>query len=225
MSTPTPTAPNAQPSNPNQPEITPGFEYKLHEFWRKNANAIYAFCAVVLLVILGKGGYDMYVRWQNDKVSAEYRAATTNDKLKAFAASHAGHVLAGAAKLRLADESYANGNYLQAGTDYQAAADILKVGPLGGRARLGVAMAKVLGGQTADGEAQLKLIANDASLLKAVRAEAAYQLASLVAQAGRNDEALKYLDQVAAVDPASIWAQRAMMLRVTLPAAATPAKP
>jgi predicted negative regulator of RcsB-dependent stress response len=218
MSTPAPSASNSTPNDPNQPVVEPGFEYKLHEFWRKNSGAVYAFCAVVLLVILGKGGYDMYVRWQNDKVSAEYRSATTSEKLKSFAASHSGHLLAGAAKLRLADEAYVAGNFGQAASDYQAAAEIFKAGPLGSRARLGAAMSKVMGGQNADGEAQLKLIANDASLLKTVRAEAAYQLASLDVQAGRTDEALKYLDQVNAVDPASTWAQRAMMLRATLPA-------
>ena len=86
-------------------------------------------------------------------------------------------------------------------------------------------MAKFQGAQSAEGEAQLKLIANDASLLKAIRAEAAYQLASIAAQAGRNDDALKYMDLVNGIDPSSIWAQQAMVLRMSVqtPASATPA--
>ena len=58
--------------------------------------------------------------------------------------------------------------------------------------------------------------------MKAVRAEASYQLASLAAAASRNDEALKYLDQVTMIEPAGTWAQRALVLRATLPAPAAP---
>lgn len=225
MSTPVPTNPQATPNDSNQPAATPGFEHALHSFWQKNAQAVYAFCAVVVLVIVAKGGYDMYVRWQTSKVSAEYGAATTNEKLKAFAAAHPGNQLAGAAKLRLADDAYSNGNYTQAASDYQAASDIFKGGVLGGRARLGIAMSRLQAGQTADAEAQLKLIAGDSTLLRSIRAEAAYQLASFVAQAGRNDEAQKYLDQLNAIDPAGSWAQRGMLLKLSLPAPAAVSAP
>jgi len=223
MSTPAPSNPNATPIDPDQPVAVHGFEHSLHEFWQRNSRAIYAFCVIVLIAIIGKGGFDTYTRWQDDKVAAEYATASTNDKLKAFAAAHPNHQLAGAAKLRLADDAYSAGNYTQAILDYQTAADVLKTGPFAGRARLGNAMCKLLAGQAAEGENQLKQLANDLGQMKAIRAEAAYQLASTAAQAGRNDEALKFLDQVNSIEPAGTWAQRAMMLRVTLPAPLAPA--
>jgi len=220
MPTPAPSNPNLTPAASGDPVAAPSFEYRLHKFWEKNANAIYLLCAVVLIAIIGKGGYDFYLVRHENEVGADYAAASTSEKLKSFATAHAGHQLAGVARLRLGDEAYAAGNFTQAAVDYQAAADVLKTGPFAGRARLGLGMAKLQGGQTAEGENQLKQLANDGAQMKAVRAEAAYQLASEATAAGRNDEAIKYLDQVTTVEQTGTWAQRAMMLRSTLPAPA-----
>jgi len=229
MSTPVPSSPSSKPASSSDVVVAPNFEEQLHQFWKNYANPIYTLCAIVLIAIVGKGGYEMYVANKENQIGAEYAAASTNEKLKSFASAHAGHQLAGAARLRLGDEAYAAGNFTQAAVDYQASADGLKTGPFAGRARLGCAMAKLQGGQTAEGENQLKQLANDLSQMKVVRAEAAYQLASEAAVAGRTDDALKYLDQVMTVEQGGTWAQRAMMLRTTLPAPTAainlPAKP
>jgi len=228
MTTPAPSEPNPTPAPvEGQPAATPGHEHQFLQFWEKNSRTIYVVCAVILIAIIAKGGLDTYARYKNDQVGRDYAACSTSEKLKAFAAAHTGHQLAGAARLRLADEAYAAGNYTQAAADYQAAADALKASPFASRARIGIASAKLYAGQTADAEAAFKLIANDASLLKAARAEAAYQLASTAAAAGRNDEALKYLDQINTIEQSGFWAQRAIMLRMSLPApaATTPAAP
>jgi hypothetical protein len=218
MSTPAPSNPNSTPVTPGEPVAAESFEYRLHKFWEKYANAVYMFCALVLIAIIGKGGYDFYSVRHENEIGAEYAAASTNEKLKAFAVSHSGHQLAGVARLRLGDEAYGNGSFTQAATEYQAAADVLKTGPFAGRARLGNAMAKLQAGQTAEAESQLKQLSTDATQMKAVRAEAAYQLASAAVGAGRNDDAIKYLDQVMTIEQGGTWAQRALMLRATLPA-------
>jgi hypothetical protein len=83
-------------------------------------------------------------------------------------------------------------------------------------------MAKLQGGQTSEGENQLKQLASDAGQMKAVRAEAAYQLASQANAAGRTDDALKFIDQVMTLEQGGTWAQRAMMLRAMLPVPAAP---
>ena len=218
MSTPAPSNPNLTPAVPGEPVAAPSFEYRLHKFWEKYANAVYTLCAIVLIAIIGKGGYDFYVVKHENEIGADYAAASTSEKLKAFASSHAGHQLAGVARLRLGDEAYVSGNFTQAAVDYQAAADVLKTGPFAGRARLGAGMAKLQGSQATEGESQLRQLASDSSQMKTVRAEATYQLASRAAATGRNDEALKYLDQVMAIEHSGTWAQRAFMLRATLPA-------
>jgi hypothetical protein len=223
MPTPAPLNPNSTPAASDEPAVVLGLEHHLHKFWEKNARSVYAFCAVVLLVIVGKGVYEFYEGWQDKKLGTEYAAASTSEKLKAFASAHPKHPLGGAARLRLADEAFSNNNYAQAALDYQAAADVLKESAFVGRARLGSAISKLQGGQSSDGEAQLKLLASDSSQLKTIRAEAAYQLASAAAAAGRTDDALKFLDQVTTLAPTGTWAQRSMMLRVTLPTPAVSA--
>jgi len=218
MPTPAPSNPNLTPAAAGDPVAAPNFEARLHTFWEKYANAVYMLCAIVLIAIIGKGGYESYVAHHENEIGADYAAASSNEKLKAFATGHPGHQLAGVARLRLGDDAYTNGDFTQASLDYQAAVEVLKAGPFAGRARLGLAMAKLLGGQTADGENQLKQLANDVGQMKTVRAEATYQLAAQANAAGHTDEALKYLDQIMTIEPSGVWAQRAMMLRSTLSA-------
>ncbi|HEU5077859.1 MAG TPA: tetratricopeptide repeat protein [Opitutaceae bacterium] len=226
---------NSAPSDPNVPAKTPKgseapstpaeppFEETLRQFWQKNAKSIYAVCIVVLLAIIGRGGYEYYLRQQEAGVEAEFAAATSPEKMKSFIAEHPKHSLAGVASLNLADAAYANSNYTDAIVNYQRAAEIFKTGPFAGRARLGVAISKLNGGNKAEGEEALKQLANDNSQLKPVRSEAAYHAATLALEAGRTEDAAKFAELATTVDQTGIWAQRAMMLRATLPAPAASA--
>jgi tetratricopeptide (TPR) repeat protein len=180
-------------------------------------------CAIVLIGIVGKGVYELYERSQKKKAGADFAAANTSEKLKTFAVANRSSGLGGVAHLQLADEAYAAGNYTQAAQYYQSATDSLGDPALAARARLGQAISKIQGGQTAEGEAQLKALASAPQQLKTVRAEACYHLASLCAGAGRTDDAVKYLDQLNGIEPAGLWAQRALSLRSTLPPQASSA--
>lgn len=232
MATPAPSDPNSQQP---QPAAIPAPEHQLHEFWVKNSSTVYVVCGLVIVGILAWGGLKMYKKGEEGRIGQAYAAATTTEKLKSFAAQNAGHELAGVAHLRLADEAYAAGNYTQAAASYKTAAETLKKGPLGGRAYLGRAISVLQGGSASEAESLLKAIAADAAQLNSVRAEAYYHLASLAASAGRIDEANKYLEQLTAVEPMGLWAQRAMSLRLSLaasgkettsaPSLALPAKP
>ncbi|MBC7369515.1 MAG: tetratricopeptide repeat protein [Undibacterium sp.] len=199
--------------------IAPTLEDKLHGFWKKNGTAVIALCVLVLVGIVAKGGWDYMAAQKEAGVQTDYAAATTPEKLKSFAAAHSGHSLAAVAQLRLADDAYTAGKAADAITGYEQVIATLKTGPLATRAKLGVAMAKISAGQTAEGETALKSLASDVAQAKGVRAEAAYQLASLAAEAGRAEDVKKYSDQVAQIDPASPWTQRAMTLRASLPVA------
>jgi tetratricopeptide (TPR) repeat protein len=75
-------------------------------------------------------------------------------------------------------------------------------------------------GAVDEGEAALKQMAADLTVDKLVRSEAAYQLASLAAAAGNSEEAIRLIEQATVIDPEGHWADRASMLRSTLPAAA-----
>lgn len=198
--------------------LAPTFEDRLRLFWAKNSRAVLAGCALVLLVILGKGAYEFVVAQREQAVAAEYAAATSDGQLKAFAASHGDHVLGGLAQLGLADKAYSAGNYAEARTAYDRAAGSLKANSFGQRARLGAAMSALQAGAAPDGEAALKQLSADLTADKLVRSEAAYHLASLSAQAGNIAEAIRLIEQATVIHPEGHWADRASMLRSTLPA-------
>lgn len=206
--------------------IAPTFEDKLHLFWKNHGTKVLVLCVVVALGIVGWGAYGYMQSQKELEIEKAYSAAKTNDQLKAFAAANPEHSLAGIAYLRMADEAYTAGKGTDAVAAYEKAASILKTGPLVARAKLGGAIAKAQAGKGTEAAADLKAIASDAALSKGVRAEAAYQLASLAAEAGNGADVQKYADQLNQIDPASRWGQRAMMLRASVPApaAAAPAK-
>jgi len=218
MSTTAPIDPQIPSSNVT---ASPSFEETLRRFWEKNAKLIYLLCALVLLAVIGKGVFEYLQAQKEDGIAKDYGQANTSEKLRSFASANPDHALSGAAHLRLADEALEAGKFADAAASYQKTASIFKTGPLAGRASLGAAIADVAAGQSSKGEEQLKRLSEDTTQLKTVRAEAAYHLGTLYADARRTDEAAKYLDQVGAIDPASMWAQRSAFRRASLPAAAS----
>jgi hypothetical protein len=204
------------------------FEDKVNLFWKNNSKLILGACVVVVLAIAGKGLMDRLARQKDEKIGQAYAAATTNDQLKAFAAANPGHMLAGIAQLRLADEAYGAGKPADSIAGYEAAVALLGDSPLGARARLGRALAKLNSGKAAEGTAELKALADDPKQPKAARSEAAYHLTGLAVEAGNATDAQKFVDQLTQLDPdprSNPWSQRALMLRATLPATPAPAAP
>jgi hypothetical protein len=216
--------PAKQSPQATPPASEPGFELALHEFWIKNRQAILLVIAAALLGIVGREGWQYFAEQREQGVQEEYaRIADQPAKLAAFAEANASHPLAGVAYLRLADEKYLAVDYPAAATYYQKAAGSLKNEALLGRARLGSAMCLLNGGDRIAGEAALKTLKADPTLHKGVRAEAAYQLASLAAETGNTEEVKKLTDEVNTIDAAGPWAQRATMLYASLTATAKPA--
>lgn len=200
-------------------------EEKLHVFWKSNGTAVLALCGLVLLGIIAKGGWDYLGRQKELDVEKDFAAATTPEARKAFVAAHPEHSLGGIEQLRLADDAYAADKVADALAGYEKALTMIKDGPLAARAKLGIAIAKISTGKTAEGTADLKALAGDPNQLKGVRAEAAYQLTSLAAEANNGPDVQKFADQLMSIDPQSTWAQRAMTLRAMFPAVPAPAAP
>jgi hypothetical protein len=228
MSTPaTPSSPKPAGDDRNLVPVdattATSFEERMHLFWKNNGNSVLIFCGLVIVGFIVKGGWD-YVSAQKELgVQKDYVAATTPEQLKAFAASHTGHALAGLALLRVGDEAYAAGKSADAVAGYDAALPVLKDGPLAARAKLGRALSKLGAGKTAEGTAELKQLADDAAQNKGVRAEATYHLASLAAESGNAADVQKFSEQLMKIDITSQWTQRAMSLRASMPAPAAPA--
>ena len=198
------------------------FEDKVQLFWRRNRTLVLGFCGAVLLAILAKGGWDYFARQRELEIEKAYAAATSPDQLRAFSAAHPNHPLGGIAQLQIADEAYVAAKSADAIAGYEKAISAIKTGPLAARAKLGRALAKAQAGKLPEATTELKQIADDAAQFKAIRAEAAYHLTSLAVDAGNAADAQKYVDQLNQIDPMGAWAQRAVMLRSTLPATPAP---
>lgn len=215
--------PSGEPTPAAENYVPLTFEDKLHQFWQKNRAIVLGLCVVVLAAILGKGVWEKVQHNKELDVQAAFQAANSPEKLRAFVNAHPGHPLAGVAELQMADEAYSAGRVADALTGYEKAAASLKTGPLAVRAQLGKALAKIQTGKTADGISELKLIAEDTAQFKAVRSEATYHLASLALEAGNAEDLQKYVGQLNQIDPASMWARRAMNLQANLPRSSAPA--
>lgn len=225
----TPSTPTPAGDDRNLVAVDPAtavtFEDKLHVFWKKNRNAVFAVCGLVILGIAGKEGWEYMGRQKQLEIEKAYATATTPEQLKAFAAANASHTLGGIAQLRIADDAYKAGKSADAVAGYDKAVSVLKDGPLAARAQLGRALANLQAGKAAEGTGELKKLVDDANQLKAIRAEGAYHLTSLAVDAGNAADAQKYVEQLMQIDAASQWTQRAMQLRASLPATPAPAAP
>jgi len=207
------------PPAENQPQvqpaaaIEPGFEIAAQAFWEKNRRMILVVCAAGLLAVIGREGWQYFARQHEQGVRADYaKVADRPDQLAAFAAANTGHVLAGVAYLRLADTKYTAADFRSASENYSKAAANLQNPALLGRAKIGAAMSQINGGDKAAGEASLKAIGADTALLKSVRAEATYHLATLAYEAGNAAEVSRLVAEVGKIDAAGVWSQRATVL-------------
>ncbi|NBR09469.1 MAG: hypothetical protein EBT98_07490 [Opitutaceae bacterium] len=222
----TPDSPHADAAT--APVAAPSFEVIVHAFWEKNRNFIFGVCAAALVAIVVREGWQYFAAQHEAEVQAEYaRIAEQPTRLTAFAEAHAGHALAGVAYLKLADDKFSTGDFAGAASTYVKAAGQLKNEALVGRAQLGAAISRFSGADKTAGEAALKKLSADATLLKSVRAEATYHLASIASAAGKAVEVKQLAEQISQIDATGAWAQRAMMLLSTLPApaAGSPASP
>jgi tetratricopeptide (TPR) repeat protein len=228
MSTLPPNEPSASPKHPGDQagttNVEPPFDEQLRAIWDKKENraTVYIGCAAVALIILGWYGYKGLVEARENQIKAAYSAAATPARLRAFAQEYKGNPLAGVAYLRMADDSYAAGNYTAAIDDYDRAISTLPGSPFVSRAILGKAFCQIRAGKSAEGIEGLRQLAEDTSKVKAIRCEAAYHLSSLAFDAGNFDEVTKFTNLIMQIDAGGVWAQRAMQLQVNIPVTAAP---
>lgn len=205
--------------------LAPTLEDRVTIFWEKNGRAVIVVLAVVALAIVGRWAFQMLAESRERAIASEYAEAKDGAALQAFAGAHPQAPLAAAAHLRIADEAYAAGKFQAAVADYDAAAKILAGQPLGDRARMGSAISKLQAGDTAAAKTALEALANDTAFTRTFRGEAAFHLAILARDAGQPAEAVKWTELVLVADPTGLWAQRALQLRSSLPAASTTSEP
>lgn len=219
--------PENNPSDPAAPAPVVGaaeLAANVQSFWEKNRSFIIGACVAGILAIVAVEAWRLLRESRDRGVREAYAQAGTDvAKLTRFADEHDGHPLAGAALLVIADQKFEAGDFKAAADAYAKAVGAGELGALLGRARVGEAMSKVLGGDRAGGESALQAVKADTSLPKAARAEATYHLASLALESGNKEEAAKLAAEIAQIEPTGMWAQRAAALRINPEAPATPA--
>lgn len=201
--------------------VAPAFEDRLEMFWQRYSRVIIIGVVLVVLAIAGRGLVGWMSERQAQAIQAEFATLEGRDSLLAFAAAHPHNVLAGVALLQVADELYTAGDFAGAGAAYRDASTALGDSPLAGRALMGAALSVIEAGKSDEGQAVLRQLADDVARPAVIRAEAAFHLAVLAREAGKTDEALRRVEQVAALGVAGLWAQRSLMLRGQLETAST----
>jgi hypothetical protein len=193
--------------------VQPGFEEAAQAFWEKNRQLVLIACAAALLIVVGREGWHYYNAQRQLSIRADFaKAGDRVEQLTAFAKANEGHTLAGLAYLRIADQRYTAGDHRQAQENYTKATAVITDPALRGRARIGAALSLLSAGDKAGAETALKAISADAALLKVVRAEATYHLASLALEAGNFAEVDRLVAEIGKIDPAGMWSQRATAL-------------
>jgi len=196
--------------------VAPGLEDKLRILWEKQSKTIIAAIALVACALIGRAVWH-YEAAQNElAISGEFGAATTDSALKSFIVEYPNHPLAGEAELRLADNAYRAGNFTEAQADYGKAQTLLTTDPvslLAPRAELGAAVSQLAAGHDAEGAAALKRLADNSARPKGIRGQAAYDLASIAADAGRTADLDQLKAQISQIDPTGIWATNANNLK------------
>lgn len=218
-------SPTPVPSDPNVAAAPASVDEAFRRFWERNGTFIYLVCGLIILAIVGKGGWDYVLARKEVELRKDYAACTTAEAYRAFVASHPGHPLAAMAELNVADDAYGSAHYGDAVADYEKAAAELPDGPFRTRARLGQSMALALSGKASDAQTGLSQILNDSSVLNAYRCEAGYHLAAMAAAGNRPAEVDKLSEQLMQIDPTNPFVERTQQLRAEMPAgpAAAPA--
>jgi hypothetical protein len=186
-------------------------------FWRKQRENIVRLLVAIAVVVVGWQGWNFYQEHEAASLQADYQAASGAPALLAFAQAHPQAMLGKIAQLEAADALYKDAQFKQAADAYAQAATQWGADEKGQRARLGEAVALLQSGDTKTGSELLETLANDASAVESYRAESAYYLAILAAQAGDNDGATKWIAQVKEFKEANAWISQASTLSEIVP--------
>lgn len=198
------------------PEISP--EDRLWLYWNRFKGGIIACIAAAILGLIGMQSYHYLKAARLKEVQGAFLAACTNNERPLFITTYPHSPLTGIACLEEAQLLQDKGDMAGAAHVFEQAFGPLKNSPLLGRARLGQALALALSHNTAEAITCFESIAGDKTLLDTFRAEAAYQRALLAVQAEDNEAAAHWVSQAMEMPEAGLWAHKAEMLRLVLPA-------
>jgi len=191
-------------------------EDRLWLFWQKHRNKVFYAVMVVSVAVILWQGWRIYQAHVATALQAEFSAASGPPALIAFSQAHPDTTLGKLAQLEAADTLYTDGKFKDAADAYAKAATLLGSDEKGQRARLGQALALLQSGDSKSASQMLETLAHDTSIVDNYRAESAYFLATLAAQAGDNAAVAKWIELVNQFK-GSEWSKMAGVLNEILP--------
>lgn len=193
-------------------------EDKVWLFWERNKNTLIFAAVAAMVAAVAVQVWRIYQERAFVSMQQQYQVAVQDPaELLAFGNSQAARPLGAFALLQTADARYRDGEYAQAAELYAKAVPGLGGLPFADRAQLGRGMSLIKADDRAAGSAILNELAHRTTVLDAVRAEAAFDLALLAMADKQYDEAKRWLAQIDALADAPGWAQQANMLRENSP--------
>ncbi|MGF1450688.1 MAG: tetratricopeptide repeat protein [Opitutales bacterium] len=196
------------------------FDDRLWLWWQRNGKALLTGAAVALIAAGLVQAFRMFERQQFESMQAEYAEAVgDSEALRAFGREHSGTSLGGAALLKVADETFQEGNYAEAANLYQQAAASLEGLPLATRATMAQAFALIEQGDTRvqAGYALLAQVAETSGNLPSLRAEAAFHRGVLATEAEDYATARRFFDLAVEQDQSGVWRQQVQQIERAVP--------
>lgn len=175
-------------------------------YWQNNKGTIIAAIVIAILGVVGVNTWKLMQENQTAALQEEYSQSLGDaEKLQSFGAANSDTTLGGIALLKTADDKYAAGDYQAAIGFYQQSLTPLKDTIIVGRASLGQGMAQIKAGQIDAGKVTLTKLIESTSVLTAIRAEAALEVAQLELAAGNRDAAKALLERVTQMEDVTFW--------------------
>lgn len=190
------------------------FEDRIRLYWMDNKGFISGCIILLALLIIAFNGMKMYGSYAESKIQSAYVDAKKSASLKDFVQTYSNKSLGGLAALEVADAAYGEEDFETALEFYEAAQAAVGNDLLRGRAVIGKAFAAYYTGQGDQALAQLRAVADDATLPDAIRGEAAYHLAVHADVSGDSETFETYSQQLANKSSAGQWQQRMQMYQM-----------
>lgn len=194
-------------------EVTPELpqlsdEEKLALMWQRVKTPTLVIVATGIILLAGNLTLSALRQSRTAALQSAYLEALDGNNLRSFGEENARSSLGGFALLQAADQAYAAGNFADAISLYEKAAEAVKSSPLEGRALLGLGFAQVSQGNTDGGRSIFQRIKSDAALFEVFRGEAAYALAVLALDAQDNAAFASELSFIRGLDQNANWLDR-----------------
>lgn len=194
------------------------FDDKLWLWWQENRNSILTTFAILVIGVAGIELVKIFRQQAFENMQKDFlEARASTNTLENFGERHRSQPLGGLALLKVADERFEEGAFMEAERLYGEASESLAETPISARARLGQAVSALENGDVDKARIRLSQLADDPSVLSSFRAEAAFRLGIAALENDDISAANNWLSKAESLDTTESWKTQVEALRRDLP--------